>query len=182
MPTTLVKGLLILMTLIAIVIHYGSATGMDAAVAILIAACSLKVIEFSTQRDYFVLIFSGCFIVVCQLLYDQGILSAMYTLLSVILLCAALVVRFQTGSGNGYSNPLGLTAKMFAQAVPIMLVLFIVFPRIAPLWSMPQPESGARTGPSDRMAPGDVANLSQSAELAFRVTFDSKVPPPQQLY
>jgi transglutaminase-like putative cysteine protease len=41
---------------------------------------------------------------------------------------------------------------------------------------------GARSGLSETMAPGTMANLAQSGEPAFRVRFDGRVPAQEQLY
>ena len=74
-----------------------------------------------------------------------------------------------------------VAASLVLQAIPLMLVLFLLFPRVAPLWSIPMP-SAASTGLSDRLTPGDVARLSQSDELAFRAAFDGRVPLQKDLY
>jgi transglutaminase-like putative cysteine protease len=69
------------------------------------------------------------------------------------------------------------------QALPVMLILFVLFPRIAgPLWKLPEDGRGASTGLSDTMSPGDVTNLSKSDEVAFRVEFDGPPPPADALY
>jgi transglutaminase-like putative cysteine protease len=65
--------------------------------------------------------------------------------------------------------------------LPLTVVLFVFFPRVAPLWTVPLP-GGAKTGISDRMTPGDVAELAQSDALAFRVVFDGEVPAYESLY
>ncbi|WP_337237028.1 DUF3488 domain-containing protein, partial [Salmonella enterica] len=58
---------------------------------------------------------------------------------------------------------------MLAQALPFMLVLFVLFPRVpGPLWGLPLDAHGARTGLSDSMEPGSISQLSQSGEIAFR--------------
>jgi transglutaminase-like putative cysteine protease len=71
---------------------------------------------------------------------------------------------------------------MLLQAAPLMLVLFFVFPRFGPLWTVPIKSHTAKTGMSDFMKPGDVASLSQSAEVAFRVKFDGQIPARSSLY
>jgi transglutaminase-like putative cysteine protease len=63
-----------------------------------------------------------------------------------------------------------------------MVLLFLFFPRLDPLWSLPQPSTKAQTGLSDSMAPGDIAELSKSAALAFRASFEGPLPPRSQLY
>ncbi|WP_352284742.1 transglutaminaseTgpA domain-containing protein, partial [Pseudoalteromonas sp. Q18-MNA-CIBAN-0097] len=67
-------------------------------------------------------------------------------------------------------------------ALPLLVVLFLFFPRLPPLWSVQLSGQQATTGVSDNMSPGDFANLGQSTELAFRVEFADKRPPQQQLY
>ena len=64
-----------------------------------------------------------------------------------------------------------------------MLLLFLFFPRLGPLWSLPVPnERGAVTGLADSMAPGDIAELTRSSELAFRASFEGRVPARNELY
>ncbi|MFQ5530162.1 MAG: DUF3488 domain-containing protein, partial [Gemmatimonadota bacterium] len=67
------------------------------------------------------------------------------------------------------------------QALPLTLLLFVLFPRIAPLWTVPLPGSSI-TGLSDRVRPGDIASLTRSDELAFRAVIDGAIPPQSQLY
>ncbi|MED5709920.1 DUF3488 domain-containing protein, partial [Enterobacter hormaechei] len=62
------------------------------------------------------------------------------------------------------------------------LLLFLFFPRLGPLWSLPMPGNKGVTGLSESMAPGDIAELGRSAELAFRVRFEGAPPPREQLY
>jgi transglutaminase-like putative cysteine protease len=50
------------------------------------------------------------------------------------------------------------------------------------LWNVPLKSNAARTGMSDFMRPGDVANLSLSDEVAFRAEFQGLVPPRRELY
>jgi len=61
-------------------------------------------------------------------------------------------------------------------------MFFIFSPRFAPLWAVPLSGGHAKTGISDSMTPGDIANLSQSDELAFTVTFKGEKPKQNELY
>ncbi|MEZ5450036.1 MAG: transglutaminaseTgpA domain-containing protein [Thiolinea sp.] len=57
-----------------------------------------------------------------------------------------------------------------------MIVIFIFTPRLQPFWSLPLLLDQAKSGISDRMAPGDDAKLTlKSGQLAFRVTFKGNV-------
>jgi len=63
-----------------------------------------------------------------------------------------------------------------------MLVVFLFFPRLPPLWTLDFSQGSGRTGMSDSMSPGDISSLSESAAAAFRVEFQGAVPPSSQLY
>jgi transglutaminase-like putative cysteine protease len=72
---------------------------------------------------------------------------------------------------------------MLLQALPIMVVLFILFPRIpGPLWSLPSDAHSGRTGLSDEMRLGNITSLVESEEIAFRVQFAGAAPAAEQLY
>jgi transglutaminase-like putative cysteine protease len=76
----------------------------------------------------------------------------------------------------------GWSGRMLLQGLPIMLVLFVLFPRVpGPFWSLPTATQGT-TGLSDSMAPGDITELSLSSDVAFRVRFAGAAPPPAQRY
>ena len=58
-----------------------------------------------------------------------------------------------------------------------MLVLYLLFPRVAgPLWGLPQDAHAGRSGLSETMAPGNIANLALTGAIAFRVRFAEPVP------
>ena len=71
---------------------------------------------------------------------------------------------------------------MVIGAVPIMIMGYLFFPRIPPLWNIPNEQRGSVTGMSDELNPGSVASLAQSTAPAFRVTFEGPVPPRNQWY
>src|SRR5690606_11748959 len=65
----------------------------------------------------------------------------------------------------------------------LTVVLFLLFPRIqGPLWGLPNDANAGRTGLSDQMAPGNIAKLAMSREIAFRAQFSDVVPPNSALY
>ncbi|RPH65162.1 MAG: DUF3488 domain-containing protein, partial [Burkholderiales bacterium] len=72
---------------------------------------------------------------------------------------------------------------MLVQAMPIAAAVFLLFPRFGgPLWGLPSDAQRARTGLSEAMTPGNIAQLSESDEIAFRVLFESEMPPTAKLY
>ena len=181
-PGALIRVVLVLFGCLGIVIEFGSLGSLDIAVALLILAFSLKLIEVRERRDLFLVLYLAYFIVAAGFLFSQSLLLALYQLASVVFITAALVAMQQTPNQQSALRTFENSVKLLAQAVPIMLVFFVVFPRLGPLWSVPNSDASTSTGMSDNMSPGDVAKLSQSSALAFRVMFDGESPPRDQLY
>ena len=59
---------------------------------------------------------------------------------------------------------------------PLLLTLFLLLPRLAPLWQMPS-SSRALSGLSEEVAPATSASWS-TLRLAFRISFAEAPPPP----
>ena len=69
------------------------------------------------------------------------------------------------------------SGRLLLHAMPIMIALFILFPRLpGPLWALPGSTSSGATGLNDTMSPGDITNLALSDEVAFRVEFEGRPP------
>ncbi len=180
------RWLLILLaaaTAVGIYASYRTLLGRDAGVALLVAMLTLKLLESRTLRDSMVAIFISYFLVITHFLYSQSIPTGLYLLLVVLVITTTLIGLNHPGSQLEPRKQLRLTAVLICQAVPVMLVLFLFFPRVpGPLWGMPSDAYAGMTGLSDSMAPGSISKLSQSGEVAFRVAFDGPPPKPEQRY
>ena len=181
-PTRLAKAGLMLAAAAGVFASRGSLVGLDAGVVLLIAAFVLKLVELRSQRDALVLILLGFFCVVTAYLFDDSLIAAVYSLLPVSALLAAMIGLQQSRLAMRPWPTLRLALGLLAQALPLMLLLFVFFPRLGPLWALPNPNTQALTGLSDSMTPADVAELSKSDELVFTATFTGALPPRSQLY
>ncbi|WP_122677936.1 transglutaminase TgpA family protein [Pseudomonas viridiflava] len=182
LPGTWVKSGLLVGTAGGVYLARGSLVGLDAGAALLVAAFVLKMLEMNTHRDARVLIFLGFFCVAVGYLFEDNLLWALFSLLPIGALLAALIGLQQSDLASKPSSTLKLAFKLMAQAVPLMILLFLFFPRLDPLWSLPQPSNKGVTGLSDNMAPGDIAELSRSPALVFRASFEGAIPARNQLY
>jgi transglutaminase-like putative cysteine protease len=180
-PGSLVRVALLIGTAAGVWLSRGSLIGLDAGVLLLVATFILKLLEMRSKRDALVLIFLGFFVVVTAYLFDDSLLAALYSLLPVTALLAALIGLQHSGLAVQPRATLKLAVSLQLQALPLMLLLFVFFPRLGPLWSLPSPNKGF-TGLSDSMAPADIAELSRSDALAFRASFSGAVPPRGDLY
>ena len=181
-PGRWVKAVMTLSGFAGIYLSYGSLIGLEPTVALLLTAFALKLVELTQRKDAYVLLFLGYFICVTEFLFTQDLLIVLYSLLNVTLITTALVALHQPGQHQFNRKTIRLAAIMVLQAMPLMLVLFFMFPRIGPLWTVPVKSHTAKTGMSDFMKPGDISSLSKSTEVAFRVEFDGDIPAKSTLY
>ncbi len=182
-PGSIIKSAVVVLILITMVAQFGrDVFATESTVAILIVAVTLKLLEMHRKRDVLLVIYLSYVLVIAEFIWSQAILIALYMMFCVILITCGLMSLYQT---QEYQNPFRtfrLSTTILLQSIPLMLALFILFPRISPLWSVPLQSASARTGLSDSMSPGDIGNLIASDELAFRVKFVDARPPTSQLY
>lgn len=181
------RWLLVLMAIAAtagVLFSQGTLFGRDAGVSLLIIMTGLKMLETRTHRDAMLSIFLGYFVVITHFFYSQEMPVVAYLIVAMLVTTMALIRLNAADTPPTLREQLGLAGLMLLQALPVMLILFLLFPRLpGPLWGMPQESSSASTGLSDSMSPGSISDLLQSNATAFRVTFpDNTPPPPNQRY
>ena len=164
---------------VGLLLQYRSLFGREVGVAMLVLMLTLKLIEIRKSRDALLVIYLSYFIVVTHSLYSQSVQMALYQFAALFIITAGLLVH----TARDCRQPLRQAASLLAQAVPLMLILFVLFPRIAgPLWRLPGDAHAARTGISDRMSPGSFSSLAQSDAIAMRIDFTGEAPANTQRY
>ena len=179
------KGLRLALTALAtlgVFLSYRTFNGLAAGSAFLVLMAGVKLLETRSARDLTVLIFISYFLQFAALLRSQNLLQ-LPLLLSCALVSTGALMRVHKGAvPESYGTTLWRTGAMFLQALPLAALLFVLFPRLpGPFWGLAAAQQG-RTGLDDEMTPGDVSDLSSSGEVAFRVRFDGRTPPPVQRY
>ena len=165
---------------------FGEFLGREPCVAFLFVLAGIKYLEARTPRDGTLLVCLGCFQLVTPFFHSQSLLAALASLPALGVLGITLQVLAQPSLYDlplaAGRPPLARGVRLFAQGIPLALVLFVFFPRLAgPLWGLPA-DAGARSGLSERMAPGTISELTLDDSVAFRVEFDSTIPPRSQRY
>ena len=185
-PSDLLRRFLVALSLVVIITSSGWQLSLELAVTFLVTGYALKMLEMKTRRDALVIAYIGFFVVGAGVIYSQSLLQALYQLLCLGVLVAAIHAMYSPAKSTfarfSIKDSLRFTGTILLQALPLTLALFIFAPRLGPLWAVPWPEGEAKTGLSDTMQPGDVARLSQSYELAFRAQFSGSVPPARERY
>lgn len=168
--------------LVAVPLHYSTIVGVEPAIALLVVAYVLKLLEMHHKRDAYVVVLLGFFVAMTQFLFSQTIPWTAYVFGCVMMISAGLIGLNQTQTHTRPLLTLRRAGVLTAQSIPLMLVLFVLFPRIPPIWNVPTQSQAARSGVSDEVSPGDIASLATSSELAFKVTFEGSPPPYNSLY
>ncbi len=174
--------LLAIAAILLVVIRVGVTEGHQFGVSLLVVMLGLKLLEMRSRRDLYVVVILGYFVMITQFLYDQGGLLTAAMFLLVIGLTAVLNSANRLEQEIAPAETLKRAGLSLALSLPVMLVLFVLFPRLSgPLWSF-NLGGAAISGMSDHIGLGSVSKLSLSPEPAFRVEFDDEVPPPQDRY
>ncbi len=182
LPGRFTRTLLLIGAVMLTFYSFGRLYGPEAGVALLVSLFTLKYLEVVQQRDAYVVIVLGYFVCATALLFSQTPGMFLYVLLcmTVLTTCLVGINHSDTRASSFQHARRGLV--MVLQAIPLMAVLFLLVPRVAPLWNMQLDAGKARTGMSDTMSPGQISELSESAELAFRVDFEGDIPSQPQRY
>jgi protein-glutamine gamma-glutamyltransferase len=174
---------LALALLLGVGLTYKTIFGREAGVAMLALLLALKMLEIRAKRDLFVVLFLCFFLLLAGYFHSQSLISAALTVVAVIAILATQASYQYTGSLPALGVRLRLAATIVGLAVPLTLVLFVLFPRVeGPLWGLPQDAHAGRTGLSDTMEPGNISRLARSDAIAFRARFEAAPPAQAQLY
>jgi protein-glutamine gamma-glutamyltransferase len=143
---------------------------------------TLKTLEMRARRDAFVIFFLGFFTLLSNFFYSQSLLTAAAMLLALLGLLTGLVNSHMPVGRPPLIQAAKTAGWMALMGAPIMAVMFMLFPRVAPLWGLPGDAMSGRSGLSGTMQVGSIASLALDDTVAMRVRFDSPRPPQSELY
>ena len=159
--------------------------GRDAGLTLVTMLLALKTLELRARRDAFVVFFLGFFAMLGNFFFSQSLLTAGAMVIGLLGLLTALVNAHMPVGKPPLSESARMAGKMVLLGAPIMAALFVLFPRMGPLWGAPNDTSTGRSGLSPTMQMGNIAKLALDDSIALRVRFDlpgGGAPPSWQLY
>ena len=159
--------------------------GRDAGVTLVVMLLALKTLELRARRDAMVVFFLGFFVLLSNFFHSQSLPTAAAMVLGLMGLLTALVNAHMTAGKPPLMQALRTAAKLALWGAPVMVALFLFFPRMAPLWGVPADDLAGRSGLSENMRVGEVASLAMDDSVALRIRFDTpgeKEPPASTLY
>ncbi len=160
---------------------YRSLLGKEPGITMAVVLMALKTLELRARRDAFVVFFLGFFLILTHFLYSQSLPVAVAMLLSVWGLLTALVLAHMPVGQPSLRQAARLAGRTALLGAPIMALMFLLFPRIGPLWGVPQ-DGISTTGLSNSMRLGSVAEVALDDSIALRLRFDTPAPAPETMY
>lgn len=177
--------------------------GRDAGVSLIAIMYGLKIIEIESKRDVYILMLLGFFLMLATFLFSRSPYVVIYQFIPVLAILYALqsihsIQSFYRTKTNGIRNHKQLFREVYFNtsskylfqqlikylvlALPIMILLFLFFPRLSgPIWKMPG-HTNATSGISETMTPGAISSLHLSDEVAFRAKFYGEEPSGNDFY
>ncbi len=177
-PPNYFMTLLAIVTLAILGVQLPQHDSMGLLINLLLLGYGLKSIEARSFKDLMMVVLTGYFLIGLQLLNHFGAFMGLAMLLQVALNSCALLNHYHP---NRIQSTLLMAAKLVLLSIPLALGLFFFFPKLPPIWQL-QSSAISRTGLSDSMMLGQIAQLTRSDELVLRATFDGAPPPMEQLY
>jgi len=191
-PPRWLRILLTLGAVALVVFTLGALWGRRTAATLLCVMLAAKMFELFRIRDLRMVASVCFFLIATQFLFNERLFYLVYLATGAMVAVVALIQiqRYEdsTLTGRNTADPdhrslIRQGAVMVMAALPVALTLFVLFPRLAqPLWGLPEQVMDGRTGLSDSMSPGSIANLFLDDSPAFRAEFDDQPPPPQDRY
>ncbi len=167
---------------VMIALYFRRIWGREPGVSLLTVMVAAKLLEVKSSRDAMVVWCSSAVLLVALTTFHQELPALIYMLAVLIALFALLDVIHDAHDRHRIAAHVRQAVKRLLLGVPIALVLFVFFPRLAgPMWGFSE-QKIARTGLSDSLRMGQISQLVKSDEVAFRVEFVGPMPPRAALY
>jgi protein-glutamine gamma-glutamyltransferase len=167
-----------------IYLRFGTLLGPEPATALLTLLFGLKLFEVHSRRDTLVFLALCLTVSMYVLLERQDLLTTVYMVIVLLAVFYAIHRRHQplalaVHGGLSFRSFLGPETLV---SLPLALVMFFFFPRLtSPLGRLIEGPD-RQTGFSNELRAGEMARLSDSDAIAFRVYFDGAQPPLSALY
>jgi protein-glutamine gamma-glutamyltransferase len=173
---------LLFVAVVATFATHRTVLGRDAGVTLILVLLALKTLELRARRDTFVVFFLGFFTMLTNFFFSQSLPVAIAMLVGLLGLLTALVNAHMPVGKPPLAEAARTAAWMTLLGAPVMAVLFVLFPRFAPLWGTPGDAMAGRSGLSSTMQIGNMASLALDESIALRVRFEGRMPPQSSLY
>ncbi|MCU7960104.1 MAG: DUF3488 and transglutaminase-like domain-containing protein, partial [gamma proteobacterium symbiont of Bathyaustriella thionipta] len=182
LPGRFLISLLTFTAVVVVIYSQPRLASLSTGIAFLVILSALKLWELRQRLDLYLLSFLGYYLVITQFLFNQELWFGAL-MFAIALGLTAFLYSIHFVRTPGWRQTLRPAFILLLQAMPLAVMMFLLFPRFAsPLWSIGLESDFASTGLSTEVSPGSIGQLSRSHAIAFRVKFDDEIPPPNKRY
>lgn len=189
----LVSGLLLMGVAGGIWLSFDSWFSGDSVLSFFIAVVFLKWSEADTRRDYLLLIFSSVILATVGALSYDNLLNMVHMVVVIFSLTLSLVAIHCDDALSSLAFILKKCTTLVVLGLPIMLLLFLTFPRIpGPLWDLGlafglpikamMDRGDGQFGKVKSLQPGGIQRSKEENENVLVAEFAGAVPFKSQLY
>src|SRR5437879_8570828 len=126
---------------------------MEPGVSLIVLLTAAKILDAHTAREFHIMIMVAWVLCLCGFFLSQNLAIALCLLIAFTLLLVALI-QFHRGSSSAFWPPVRTAGKLLAQAAPVIVLLFLFFPRFSPGFRFQsQPRGASSTGSSALFPP-----------------------------
>nr|WP_320012714.1 DUF3488 and transglutaminase-like domain-containing protein [uncultured Desulfobulbus sp.] len=179
-PGRKIRFFLFCLGAIAVVLSSGMRFGGTDFVTLLAVMAGIKPLEVQTRRDSMVTVFLACFLTITSLLVFENLAMTLYLFVSVWVTTGVLI--HVNDPKARVKEHFRLSARLVLMAVPLMVLLFFLFPRLSGSYLGTPFARQGHSGFSTILRIGDVSRIALSDTSAFSASFSSKIPKSSQLY
>lgn len=155
----------------------GGLVGLEPGMSVVLGLISLKALESTTRRDFFVLMLLTWFVALCGLFVSQTLPAASMAA-GLCLVAAAAAAVLYSEDRMQWRLALKRMGLLAIQGFPLIVLLFLFFPRVQGGFRLTL--KGGATGAagfSEDFDPGNFARLNNNYDSAFRAEFLEGEPP-----
>lgn len=167
-PSKYITGFFSFIFFVLIYLEFKTYLGKESATSYIIILASLKILEFTDEKEKDFIILLGFFLTTAKFLFSYDLLYLLFSIPTYILLTLNLLPA--SWLKENLSIAIKYLFKIFLLAIPMSLVMFFLFPRVTKtLTEMNISSKEGISGFSDSISPGSISELSLSNEVAMRL-------------
>lgn len=180
-PGQLVLGIFVVGSILGLWFEFNQLIGDQVSICMLIIMVALKAFSIRGYRDVMAVTYLCLFLLMAKLLSSQSMTMTVILFIDVFAILSLMHLYHVPVKNDSF--PWGKSWRLILTSVPVVLVLFVLFPRYNFSLFKNQQRSTQRVGFNPDIKPGGMMQLMQSDEIAFRAFFVMGNRPAQdQLY
>jgi transglutaminase-like putative cysteine protease len=149
---------------IVVYIQHRTIFGQEESTTILLALTGISILNFETERDLLFLVLLGFLMLVLKSVFSLDFYWALPAMVSFFGLWLTLI-------SNPHVNRSRYLFKTTLRSVPLLFLLFVLFPRLVIFQTKKLMNPVAQSGFSEELNPGRFTSLALSDQTVFRVEF-----------